>query len=541
MSTNGGVSSNMHPISHAREFTPVSVAASSVRSEEHIDDVGDCSYQQDVLIQPWASPNRLSRQPALPSAHQLASTATNPVVIQPIQNNFTNINGQDVQPQLSKVSHSPTVTSTHFYRNVLPRQSSELPGSSHSTQNASINAQFQRLRTNLPVFGTTSELAAHYGIPRKLPPTPRLNSSNNKPPVPRFDETSTSIDPSTSSNESVSFETLVSSYIDMLSRKPDENTSAPSGSSNVPLQTMEPNVEEAAQSIASLIGTSSPSMLSSDTRQVTHSDDNMIAPEMWHDYLTSPFDDESPFDNFLETPAQGSSDLHDFFTSPVVADLNTMDTSFGDLPLFSQPPSFDNSLELSKMSVSTLPHSALLPTPNFDGLLTMSPATPALDSSYIHSPQVQDVSGASFIPRNKSKMPTGTRKNITPETLVPIDAPTQPRNYLTPSSTSRKEVPAVFARKRARSTAFGDEVDELVEDEAQMHPTMSEADAISAKRRQNTLAARRSRKRKLEYQQGLEEAVENERREKAMWKNRAIMLQSQLQSMGINVPFVDEE
>ena len=34
-----------------------------------------------------------------------------------------------------------------------------------------------------------------------------------------------------------------------------------------------------------------------------------------------------------------------------------------------------------------------------------------------------------------------------------------------PSATSKKEVPAVFARKRARSQAFGDEEDELEEDQ----------------------------------------------------------------------------
>ncbi|TDL22136.1 hypothetical protein BD410DRAFT_681609, partial [Rickenella mellea] len=142
--------------------------------------------------------------------------------------------------------------------------------------------------------------------------------------------------------------------------------------------------------------------------------------------------------------------------------------------------------------------------------------------------------------RSRSK-PTGTRKNISPETLVPLEAPTQPRSYVTPSTTSRKEIPAVFARKRARSMAF-DEEDELADeaDPLALPPTATEAEAIAAKRRQNTLAARRSRKRKLEYQQQLEDALDKEKLEKEMWKSRALACRDTLQSYGVSVPFHDD-
>jgi len=138
------------------------------------------------------------------------------------------------------------------------------------------------------------------------------------------------------------------------------------------------------------------------------------------------------------------------------------------------------------------------------------------------------------------KGPTGTRKNITPEALVPLEAPTQPRNYLAPSSTSRKELPAVFAKKRARSMAFGDEEDELEEEAANGTPTGTEADAIAAKRRQNTLAARRSRKRKLEYQRDLEEALEAERTGKELWRGRAMFYEAHMQALGVQVPYYAE-
>jgi len=54
----------------------------------------------------------------------------------------------------------------------------------------------------------------------------------------------------------------------------------------------------------------------------------------------------------------------------------------------------------------------------------------------------------------------------------------------------------VFAKKYTRSQTSGEE-DQLADD---LPPSTNEHDAIEAKRRQNTLAARRSRKRKLEYQ-----------------------------------------
>ena len=76
--------------------------------------------------------------------------------------------------------------------------------------------------------------------------------------------------------------------------------------------------------------------------------------------------------------------------------------------------------------------------------------------------------------------------------------------------------------------------DELEGDD--VAPTGSEADAIAAKRRQNTLAARRSRKRKLEYQRDLENTVETERQEKEMWRGKALFYEAHMQAMGCPVP-----
>jgi hypothetical protein len=126
------------------------------------------------------------------------------------------------------------------------------------------------------------------------------------------------------------------------------------------------------------------------------------------------------------------------------------------------------------------------------------------------------------------------RKRYPHDGMVPIsDAPTQPRTYTTPSLTSKKEIPAHFAR-RSLSQPSDEEEDELTEEPLAANATDQEK--IEYKRRQNTLAARRSRKRKLMHQQQLEEAVERLTREKEIWKTRALMLSNLLRSHGITFP-----
>ncbi|KAH7908828.1 hypothetical protein BJ138DRAFT_1156734 [Hygrophoropsis aurantiaca] len=244
-----------------------------------------------------------------------------------------------------------------------------------------------------------------------------------------------------------------------------------------------------------------------------------------NEYLTSPLIDSPLDDELLTTPALGSADMNaDILTSPLMGDYD--DDSFREFPsLFGgdYPPIYPQSK----------PQQGLIPQPDFDAMYLISPNTPFLDTPdaspfepSMHHPQASS--------RRKNGA-TGTRKNITPSSLVPIDAPTQSRKYVTPSATSRKAVPAVFARKRARSQAFGDEEDQLNEDVV-ITPSMSEAEQIEAKRRQNTIAARRSRKRKLEYQRELEDNVERYKRESEIWKSRALTCQALLRSHNIECP-----
>ena len=178
-------------------------------------------------------------------------------------------------------------------------------------------------------------------------------------------------------------------------------------------------------------------------------------------------------------------------------------------PLFPMFPEWDDGQEPVVEQRKSVP--ALDPC----SLIIMTPTSPILDSFYPSQLLVGDLehtnisSVAAKPPAIRRKVSaTGIRKGITPESLLDESAPTQSPNYVTPSATSRKEVPAIFTRKRARSMAFSDEEDQLDDDVLPPNPT--EKDLIEQKRRQNAVAAR-SRKRKLEHLQLLETSLEKER------------------------------
>ena len=79
-----------------------------------------------------------------------------------------------------------------------------------------------------------------------------------------------------------------------------------------------------------------------------------------------------------------------------------------------------------------------------------------------------------------------------------------------------------------------EEDDELTEEPPA--PNATDQEKIEWKRRQNTLAARRSRKRKLLYTQQLEGTVEKLTMEKEVWKTRTMTLKHLLHSNGIPCP-----
>lgn len=228
----------------------------------------------------------------------------------------------------------------------------------------------------------------------------------------------------------------------------------------------------------------------------------------------------------LETPSSTaftSPQLHDFddaTTSPLARMDQEVEDMFGQMPLFGYEPApvADRglgSLESRPLNVLDL---------DMSGLVPMSPAPQTL-SHFLPSPVQSAPSSSppfafptSALPSTSQNTratsvtrdgPTGHRRNITASSLVPVEAPTQPRTYTKPSATSRKDIPAAFQSGAKASKAKKRQVSEAFEEEGG-----SLEDAIEAKRRQNTVAARRSRMRKLEYVRELEGRVEDLQRER---------------------------
>jgi hypothetical protein len=248
------------------------------------------------------------------------------------------------------------------------------------------------------------------------------------------------------------------------------------------------------------------------------------SPDMMNPYLST------PLDSTLDTPLFHYLDDSHMLTGPDFPPLFPM------FPEWSEDVQHEPVVEPTK-SVPELDPSSLI---------VMTPTSPTLDSfdpsQLLGAPQHTNISSVAAKPPpiRRKVTATGIRKGVTPESLLDETAPTQTRNYATPSATSRKEVPAIFARKRARSTAFGDEEDQL--DDYVLPPNPTEKDLIEQKRRQNTVAARRSRKRKLEHLQLLETSVEKERQLKEQWRERALMLSSILSGLNQPVPdFSDDD
>lgn len=251
---------------------------------------------------------------------------------------------------------------------------------------------------------------------------------------------------------------------------------------------------------------------------------------------------------FTEAPAASGDDQFQQHVAPSALGLKGVQN-------VAQPSAYQQSTQQQQQQMVDL-----------DGLIAMSgtpsvvpiPLSAQLATSALPSTSTSTSSstpaGASSSPVSTRK-PTGHRKNLSPSALLPVDAPTQPRSYRGPSATSRKDVPAFAIASSSSAHARGasaapssstptaaasstpskkrkaaaadlddfDEDEELGELDAhgKIKPRMGESE-IEAKRRQNTLAARRSRHRKLAYVRELEEKVVTLMRENESMHERLV-------------------
>ena len=276
--------------------------------------------------------------------------------------------------------------------------------------------------------------------------------------------------------------------------------------------------------------------------------------------FTSPFPYTSPLmdddlSRFLATPASALSHSSvafspDVYNSP---SLELWEGAFAmHTPLFTE--------ESASKSQTALGLTTTLQRVSSSGSSSSYPPTPSLESD--RRPNHHKSYSATTIPpspslSNSSNVPNGHRKNIQVKDLLSLDAPTQPRSYITPSATSRKEIPASVARtfvppspaprKRSATQAGLTPAEDL--HDASASPGMDGGDDLAAlgieasgdplldhialKRRQNTLAARKSRQRKLETARLMDELVERLTQERDDYKLKCEQLEEELRAAGL--------
>ncbi|KAH7877267.1 uncharacterized protein C8R40DRAFT_1235957 [Lentinula edodes] len=449
---------------------------------------------------------------------------------------------------LVEISASSSFTyQTNSSQDVLPTLNNSAASSNPST--ASRNGFSSPDAISKPSSSAYS-LAAHYGIPQALPRPPRTSPRtlvSQEKPLPDF-------------------ESLSRNYLSMLANKPTDNTLSHAALIN---NTMSPvhvpaempavsqiEDEEAALKavVDTLIGTPIP--ISSCTSADSLDDWFAASPQFqktgsFNEYLSSPF--STPYDDFNTSPMDDSPFAPDLST-PI---MDAIDEEFGwsgmvggmDEPIFTDAVSdLYDMLVVAEPAKQVAPVDSVAELLNSKHLYTIPPSTPALESvdSLYPSPRLPSVSAPAKpapppIPSSSRKVSyaTGTRRNITPDALLPLDAPTQARRYVAPSSTSPKEV---STKKRSRSEAFADDDDEGHEDESKAPgPDATEKEKLEYKRRMSTIAARKSRRRKLEHKLMLEAKVEALEKDTEKWKTRCKVLQEVLRSHAVDFRFEDDE
>ncbi|KAJ7185691.1 hypothetical protein C8R46DRAFT_384804 [Mycena filopes] len=520
-----------HQSSAAQSYQ--SMASTEWHTSPMLSSTASDDFDPDNFDQPPLTLADRPRPPTLPPSPPISSnTPPNAAISVPSYNNHLS-KRQHVRSVLnSSASFNPPSPAPRF--NVLPLESplSSFPASNH----VPINSDNTSPRTP-PVFPSTSDLAAHYGLPQNFPPPPRPVHRHSSAQKPHPKQSSPVFD----------FDSIRNNYLTMLSHNPSDNEPAAADTAIPapgpvagadPMQAFQDQVLQdmlASPEFQTYDGFDTSSPLFSDTASPLFDVDTFLTSPgdtPYDDFATSPAED-SPFSDFLITPIMSlAGDDADMLTGPVIDDGGYSGELFGGLSDY-------------PYEVPAAPK-----LPSTEQLYTISPGTPALDSidpsSTVFPAKAKPSSAVhrAEAPKSASNSKrrvtaTGTRKNLKPESLIPLEAPTQKRNYVTPSATSRKAVPAVFAqKKRQHSVAFAGDDDEA--ELGVLSPTASEAETIEYKRRQNTLAARKSRKRKLEHQQMLEDEIVVLKADLDKWKTRAILGQDLLRANGVPTqPFED--
>lgn len=276
--------------------------------------------------------------------------------------------------------------------------------------------------------------------------------------------------------------------------------------------------------------------------------------------------DDSSFSMNMNTPIMNSIDEFTWMT--VGSRLNDATSTTG--ASYSSPVS--SSVDLPTPSTIDVSETTIPAHESANLQPYSSSRRPFLQSPKSAAPTVtsKHVSRRRSSSSTRTRLATGTRPNITIGDLVPLDAPTQTHPRKSSSGSSNK-VPAASqyesSNKRSSSLAFNKDSRNENEDDDKDHksehsnkrhkpqeepdgsevlpspsgPNVTETEKEAYKRRRGTLAARKSRRRKLEHKVMLERTVEELESDRNKWRARCTVLQEILRSRNVNFNFEDDE
>lgn len=178
------------------------------------------------------------------------------------------------------------------------------------------------------------------------------------------------------------------------------------------------------------------------------------------------------------------------------------------------------------MSSLPEPLSSYILEPQPDPQSSYIPAEPQSDQYILEPPSS---SHRTYSPSHAHNASSSSSSSSTPGL-------THHRRHSSPNSPLSPDVPLprTVARRspNQRFLALPDDNDSS--DDEPLSPNATEKERAEWRKRRNTKAARRSRKRKVQYTEQLEAIVEKLQREKDMWRTRALTLSQLLK--GHNIP-----
>jgi len=209
-------------------------------------------------------------------------------------------------------------------------------------------------------------------------------------------------------------------------------------------------------------------------------------------------------------------------------------------PLFRPKEEVDNG-DFHLSDISTIFDRSLDGIPDFGNMsaLSHSPSNPG----HGHQRSISSESASSLVQRthpSRTHPSLGNYRGGPSPTSMVTHRP--PPNIRPPPSVgmSRKDVPGYSLASTTRRRSAGSD-DEGASSEGPEPPgaDATEQEKIEYKRRMNTLAARRSRRRRLAQFHQLEEDVARLNRERDIWKERALMMERMLSTHGLPCPNFD--